>query len=55
MFIRKSKAYVGHVGDSGLLIGYSKNQAGSNKNNLWQARKLTRVRIKKTCKLNRLI
>ncbi len=45
MFIRKSKAYVGHVGDSGLLIGYSKSSGGSNKNAPWQARKLTRVLI----------
>ena len=25
LFIKKSKAYVGHVGDSGLVIGYNKN------------------------------
>lgn len=42
LFIRKSKAYVGHVGDSGLLIGYSKSSNEFKNPTPWQARKLTR-------------
>lgn len=33
LFIRKSKAYVGHVGDSGLLIGYDSKSKKKEKNN----------------------
>jgi serine/threonine protein phosphatase PrpC len=40
LFIKKNKAYVGHVGDSGLVIGYSK-YPGSQ----WHGKKLTRVSL----------
>merc|ERR1712071_71220 len=32
LFIKKSKAYVGHVGDSGLVIGYNKTTTSSTNN-----------------------
>jgi serine/threonine protein phosphatase PrpC len=38
VFIKKSKAYVGHVGDSGLLLGF-----GDSYHNQWNGKKLTRV------------
>lgn len=38
LFIKKSKAYVGHVGDSGLVIGYNR----SHDNGPWIGKKLTR-------------
>lgn len=37
LFIRNSKAYVGHVGDSGLVIGYTKKSSTN-----WLAKKLTK-------------
>lgn len=44
LFIKKSKAYVGHVGDSGLVIGYNKNGSSSYSQSLsnWTAKKLTK-------------
>jgi protein phosphatase 1D len=45
LFIKKSKAYVGHVGDSGLVIGYTKHATSadsSSLNALWYGKKLTR-------------
>ncbi|CAF0878595.1 unnamed protein product [Brachionus calyciflorus] len=36
LFIKKNKAYCGHVGDSGLVIGYTRD------NDSWQGKKLTR-------------
>ena len=38
LFIKKSKAYVGHVGDSGLVIGFDRSQD----NGPWLGKKLTR-------------
>ena len=44
LFIKKSKAYVGHVGDSGLVIGYTKGMTGklSTLHTPWYGKKLTR-------------
>jgi protein phosphatase 1D len=44
LFIKKSKAYVGHVGDSGLVIGYTKSMTSkaSTLNTPWYGKKLTR-------------
>lgn len=38
LFIKKNKAYVGHVGDSGILIGYGNESYHST----WTGKKLTR-------------
>jgi protein phosphatase 1D len=38
LFIRNSKAYIGHIGDSSLIIGYK----NSNINSSWLANKLTK-------------
>ena len=43
LFIKKSKAYVGHVGDSGLVIGYAKTGAYEGSAKSWRGEKLTRV------------
>jgi protein phosphatase 1D len=52
LFIKKSKAYVGHVGDSGLVIGYNKNGSSMYNQSLlnapWLAKKLTKVNMFKT-------
>lgn len=44
LFIKKNKAYVGHVGDSGIVIGYTKSPTDSTTglNTPWYGRKLTR-------------
>jgi protein phosphatase 1D len=45
LFIKKSKAYVGHVGDSGIVIGYTKTpsfDSNSRLNSQWFGKKLTR-------------
>jgi protein phosphatase 1D len=44
LFIKKSKAYVGHVGDSGLVIGYTKTMTSKSNslNTPWYGKKLTR-------------
>jgi protein phosphatase 1D len=44
LFIKKSKAYVGHVGDSGLVIGYTKSMTtkAASLSTPWYGKKLTR-------------
>lgn len=45
LFIKKNRAYVGHVGDSGLVIGYTKQMTTNRQTSLasqWYGKKLTR-------------
>ena len=45
LFIKKSKVYIGHVGDSSLVIGYTKNPTDPVENISWLAKKLTKVHL----------
>lgn len=42
IFIKKHKVYVGHVGDSGLVIGYTKGKQPAQSSQPWLAKKLTK-------------
>ena len=45
LFIKGSQVYIGHVGDSSLVVGYTKNPTDATYNGNWLAKKLTKVFI----------